>query len=121
MGELARPPNQGNKVTGEMIINDDFDTQIAIEEWNGAWDADPLDPPTMRAEASAVLDILADALDDNERAILTLVRNFGQLAFKRNDTLNVNRIAAMSGLPQRTVARRVIRIKNCARSMSLSR
>lgn len=102
------------------MINDDFDTRIAIEEWSGALDADPLDPPTIRAEASAVLDMLADALDDSGRDILTLVRNFGEFAFKRNATLNVNRIAAMSRLPQRTVARRVARIKDCARSMSLS-
>ena len=95
-------------------MNDDFDARLAIEERNGAWDADTLDPPTVRAEAGAVLDALADALDDTGRATLTLVRNLGDLAFKRNGTLNVSRISAMTGVPQRTMARRVNKLKGLA-------
>jgi len=79
-------------------MNDDFDARIAIEEWNGALGADPLDPPTVRAEAGVVIDQLADALDDSDRAVLILVRNLGDRAFKRNDTLNVNRAEEMERL-----------------------
>ena len=99
----------------------DFDIRLAIEEWNGSFDADPLDPPTVRAEASVVLDLLADALDDSGRAALCAIRNLGGAAFKCNGTLNVNRIAAMTGQPQRTLSRRVTTIVATAQSMSLYR
>jgi len=93
---------------------ENYDSRIAIEEWNGAWDADPLDMPTVRAEASIILDALADTLDDSGRATLTLVRDLGDRAFKRKGTLNVSRIAAMTGVPQRTMARRGNRLKGLA-------
>ena len=99
----------------------DFDTRLAIEEWNGNFDADPLDPPTVRAEASVVLDLLADALDDSGRATLCAIRNLGGAAFKCNGTLNVSRIAAMTRQPQRTLYRRVTTIVATAQSMSLYR
>lgn len=92
-------------------MNDDFDARLAIEEWNGAWDADTLDPPTVRAEAGAVLNLLADALDEKGQAALRAIRDLGYSAFKRNGTLNVNRIAAMTGMPQRTLYRRVSTLK----------
>ena len=91
---------------------ENYDSRIALEEWNGATDADPFDD--VRPPAGAVLDQIADALDDTGRATLTLVRNLGDLAFKRNGTLNVNRVAAMTGVPQRTLARRVNRMKGLA-------
>jgi hypothetical protein len=90
---------------------DTLDTRIILEECNGAWDADPLDPPTTRTEAGIVIDQLADALDDRGRATLSMIRNLGDRAFKRNGTLNVNRIAEMTGQPQRTLARRVATLK----------
>ena len=99
----------------------DFDIRLAIEEWNGSFDADPLDPPTVRAEASVVLDLLADALDDSGRAALCAIRNLGGAAFKCNGTLNVNRIAAMTGQPQRTMYRRIENIKSSAGAMALYR
>jgi hypothetical protein len=100
-------------------MNDDFDARLAIEEWNGAWDADPLDPPTTRAEASVILDMLSDALDDSGRAVLALIRDLGDKAFKCNGTLNVNRIAVLTRRPQRTLARRIDAIKNSAQVMGL--
>jgi hypothetical protein len=100
-------------------MNDDFDARIAIEEWNGALGADPLDPPTVRAEAGVVIDQLADALDDRGRATMRMIRKLGDLAFKRNGTLNVNRIAQMTGQPQRTLARRVDKLKRTAMSLSI--
>ena len=102
-------------------MNDDFDARLAIEEWNGALDADPLDPPTVRAEASVILDALADALDDSGRDVMALIRDLGDKAFKCNGTLNVNRVAAMLGCPQRTLYRRIDAIKNSARVMGLER
>jgi hypothetical protein len=97
----------------------DPDNRISLEEMNGAPDIDPLDMPAVRAEACIVLDALADEMDERGRAVLTLVRNLGDKAFKRNGTLNVNRIAAMTGLPQRTLARRITRLKDYAAAMSL--
>jgi len=91
-----------------------LDTRIILEECNGAWDADPFNEPTVRAEAGAVLDALADALDDTGRATLSMIRTLGDRAFKCNGTLNVNRVAAMTGVPQRTLARRVNRMKGLA-------
>jgi hypothetical protein len=102
-------------------MNDDFDARLAIEEWNGAWDADPLDPPTTRAEASVILDMLADALDDRLRETLSMIREIGGVALKCNGTLNVNRIAAMSGRPQRTMARHVGRMKDRVKSIDFER
>ena len=103
-----------------MMSNDDFDSRIALEEWNGACDPDPFDGASVRLEAGIVLDLIADALDDSGRAALTLVRNLGDRAFKRNGTLNVNKIAGLVGLPQRTLARRIDAIKDCAQVMGLS-
>ena len=100
-------------------MNDDFDARLAIEEWNGAWDADTLDPPTVRSEASVILDMLADALDDSERYVLSMLRELGDKAFKCNGTLNVNRVAVMSGRPQRTLYRRINAIKSRAQVMGL--
>ena len=91
-----------------------LDTRIILEECNGAWDADPLDQPTVRAEAGVILDALADALDDTGRATLSMIRTLGDRAFKCNGTLNVNRVAAMTGVPQRTMARRVNKLKGLA-------
>ena len=96
-----------------------LDTRIILEECNGAWDADPLCPPTMRAEASVILDALADALDDSGRDVMALIRDLGDKAFKCNGTLNVNRVAAMLGCPQRTLYRRIDAIKDCAQVMGL--
>ena len=104
-----------------MMSNDDFDSRIALEEWNGACDPDPFDGASVRTEAGIVLDLIADALDDSGRAALTLVRNLGDRAFKRNGTLNVNKIAGLVGLPQRTLARRIGRMKDNAQVMGLSR
>ena len=92
--------------------------RLALEEWNGAWDSDPFDEPAVRAEASVVLDLLANALDDSGRAVLTLARNLGDRAFKRNGTLNVSKIAALTRQPQRTMARRVSKIKTAAMNLS---
>jgi len=96
-----------------------LDTRIILEECNGAWDADTLDPPTVRAEASVILDMLADELDDRLRETLSMIREIGGVAFKCNGTLNVNRIAAMSARPQRTMARRIDAIKSRAQVMGL--
>ena len=96
-----------------------LDTRIILEECNGAWDADPLDMPTVRAEASVILDALADALDDSGRDVMALIRNLGDKAFKCNGTLNVNKIAALAGRPQRTMARSVRAIKDCAQVMGV--
>jgi len=93
---------------------ENYDSRIAIEEWNGAWDADPLDPPTVRAEASVILNALDDEIDARGQAVLSMIRELGDLAFKRNGTLNVSRIAAMTGQPQRTMARRVNKLKGLA-------
>jgi hypothetical protein len=102
-------------------MNDEFDLRIALEEWNGAYDLDPLDPPTVRAEAGVMINQLADTLDEKGQAVLCAIRGLGDRAFKRNGTLNVSRIAAMAGQPQRTMARRVEKIKGCAGAMSLCR
>ena len=102
-------------------MNDYFDSRVALEELNGAWDADPLDPPTMRAESGVVLDMLADELDDRLRETLSMIREIGGVAFKCNGTLNVNRIAAMSGRPQRTIARHVGRMKDHVKSIDFER
>lgn len=90
---------------------DTLDTRIILEECNGACDADPFDCPTVRAEAGVILDALVDALDEKGQAALCAIRDLGDRAFKRNGTLNVNRIAAMTGLPERTLARRVATMK----------
>lgn len=97
----------------------DYDPRIALEEWNGAYDLDPLDPPTVRAEAGVVLSLLADEMDERGRAVLNMIRKLGERAFKRNGTLNVNRIAAMTGMPARTLYRRVSRMKGYAAAMGL--
>jgi hypothetical protein len=97
----------------------EHDSRISLEELNGALDIDPLDMPAVRAEAVIVLNRLADAADDTGRATLSAIRELGSAALKRNGTLNVNRIAAMTGLPQRTMARRVTRLKDYAAAMSL--
>ena len=98
----------------------DPDNRISLEELNGALDADPLDMPQVRAEAGVVLDMLADAADDTGRATLNAIRELGRAALKRNGTLNVNKIARMIGQPQRTMARRVTRLKDYAAAMGLS-
>ncbi|RPI64470.1 MAG: hypothetical protein EHM48_00760 [Planctomycetaceae bacterium] len=100
-------------------MNDDFDSRVALEELNGAWDADPFNEPTVRADANVILDMLADELDDRLRETLSMIREIGGVAFKRNGTLNVNRVAAMSGRPQRTLYRRIEAIKNSAQVMGL--
>lgn len=97
----------------------DFDSRISLEELNGALDADPLDMSELRAEAGVILDALADALDEKGQAALCAIRNLGDRAFKRNGTLNVNRIAAMTGQPERTLYRRVAKIQTVASVMSL--
>ena len=90
----------------------DYDHRLALEEWNGATDADLFDD--VRPPAGAVLDQIADALDDTGRETLSAIRTLGDRAFKCNGTLNVNRVAAMTGVPQRTLARRVNRMKGLA-------
>jgi Fic family protein len=68
-------------------------------------------------DASAVLAQLADALDESGQAVLNLARNLGDKAFKRNGTLNVNKIAALSGCPQRTLYRHLNALRSDARAM----
>lgn len=97
----------------------ELDSCISLEELNGALDIDPLDMSEVRAEAGVVLDALADTLDDTGWATLSMIRNLGGRAFKRNGTLNVNRIAAMMQQPQRTLYRRVAAIQSVALVMSL--
>jgi len=68
-------------------------------------------------DASAVLAQLADALDESGQAVLNLARNLGDKAFKRNGTLNINKIAALSGCPQRTLYRHLNALRSDARAM----
>ena len=114
-----RPDTTGEKLVTMFDYYRDQDNRISLEELNGALDDDPLDMPTVRAEAGVVLDALADELDDRGRATLSAIRTLGGLAFKRNGTLNVNRIAQMTGQPQRTLARRVDKLKRTSMSLSI--
>jgi len=68
-------------------------------------------------DASAILAQLADALDESGQAVLNLAQNLGDKAFKRNGTLNVNKIAALSGCPQRTLYRHLNALRSDARAM----
>ena len=102
-------------------MNDYFDSRVALEELNGAWDADPLDPPTMRAESGVVLDLLAGELDDRLRETLSMIRNLGDRSFKRNGTLNVNKVSRLVGIHQRTMARHVGRMKDRVKSIDFER
>jgi hypothetical protein len=68
-------------------------------------------------DASAVLAQLANALDESGQAVLNLARNLGDKAFKRNGTLNVSKIAALSGCPQRTLYRHLNALRSDARAM----
>lgn len=76
---------------------------------------------TCAPDAAAILAQLADTLDENGKAVLDLVRNLGSKAFKRNGTLNVNKIAALSGRPQRTLYRHINTLRSNARAMNLYR
>ena len=98
-----------------------LDTRIILEECNGAWDADPFDAPTVRAEAGVILDALADALDDTGRATLSMIREISDVAFKRNGTLNVNKVSRLVGIHQRTMARHVGRMKDRVKSIDFER
>ena len=84
-----------------------------MDEWLGY--TPPEDFTDAQPDASAVLAQLADELDESGQAVLNLVRNLGDKAFKRNGTLNINRIAALVGCPQRTVAHRVAALRRAAR------
>jgi len=68
-------------------------------------------------DASTVLAQLANALDESGQAVLNLARNLGDKAFKRNGTLNVSKIAALSGCPQRTLYRHLNALRSDARAM----
>ena len=68
-------------------------------------------------DASTVLAQLADALDESGQAVLNLARNLGDKAFKRNGTLNVSKVAALSGCPQRTLYRHLNALRSDARAM----
>jgi hypothetical protein len=89
-----------------------------VDEWLGYTPEDSEDSTDAQPDASAVaatvLNHLADALDDSGRAVLNLVRGLGGKAFKRNGTLNVSKIAALSGLPQRTVCRHINALRSAA-------
>ena len=85
-----------------------------MDEW---LDYTPDASADAQPDASAVLAQLADVLDKSGQAVLDLVRNLGDKAFKRNGTLNVNKIAALSGCPQRTLYRHINALRSDARAM----
>ena len=94
-------------------LDEDGTTATGNREW--------LDGSTELAEvytpdASAVLAQLANALDESGQAVLNLARNLGDQAFKRNGTLNVSKIAALSGCPQRTLYRHLNALRSDARA-----
>lgn len=79
-----------------------------VDEWLGYTSEDFTDAqPDASAVAANVLNQLADVLDETGQAVLGWIRNHGDKAYKCNGKLNVNRIATETGLPQRTVCRRV--------------
>jgi hypothetical protein len=87
----------------------DGSTELEVYTPDASADAQP--------DASAVLAQLADALDESGQAVLNLARNLGDKAFKRNGTLNVNKIATLSGCPQRTLYRHLNALRSDARAM----
>jgi hypothetical protein len=89
-----------------------------MDEWlDGSTELAEVYTPDAQPDASAVLAQLANALDESGQAVLNLARNLGDKAFKRNGTLNVNKIAALSGCPQRTLYRHLNALRSDARAM----
>ena len=97
-------------------LDEDGTIATGKREWLGYT---PEDSTDAQPAAEFVLAQLADALDDSGRAVLNLVRNLGDRAFKRNGTLNVNKIAALSGCPQRTLYRHINALRSEARASGL--